>query len=46
MHVGRVTAHVVENEHYSTVSGLIRSVISLECFVEITPDVLCPFMND
>ena len=33
----------VENEHYSTVSGL---VISLECFIEITPDFLCPFMND
>ena len=27
----------VENEHYSTVSGLIRLVISLECFIEITP---------
>ena len=36
----------VENEHYSTVSGLIQLVISLECFVEITPDFLCPFMND
>ena len=34
------------NEHYSTVSGLIRLVISLECFIEITPDFLCPFMND
>ena len=32
----------VENEHYSTVSGLIR----LECFIEITPDFLCPFIND
>ena len=28
----------VENEHYSTLSGLIQLVISLECFVEITPD--------
>ena len=36
----------VENEHYSTVSGLIQIVISLECFIEITPDFLCPFMND
>ena len=36
----------VENEHYSTVSGLIRLVISLECLTEITPDFLCPFMND
>ena len=38
----------VENEHYSTVSGLIRLVIilSLECFIQITPDFLCPFMND
>ena len=35
----------VENEHYSTVSGLIRLVISLECFIEITPDFLYPFMN-
>ena len=26
----------VENEHYSTVSGLIQLVISLECFIEIT----------
>ena len=38
-----VRTYVVENEHYSTVSGL---VISLECFIEITPDFLCPFMND
>ena len=30
----------------ATVSGLIRLVISLECFIEITPDFLCPFMND
>ena len=36
----------VENEHYSTLSELIRLVISLECFIEITPDFLCPFMND
>ena len=36
----------VENEHYSTLSGLIRLAISLECFIEITPDFLCPFMND
>ena len=36
----------VENEHYSTVSGLIRFVISLECLIEITPDFLCPFKND
>ena len=27
-------------------SGLIQVVISLECFIEITPDFLCPFMND
>ena len=32
----------VENEHYSTVSGLIRLVISLECFIEITPDFCVP----
>ena len=36
----------VDNEHYSTVSDLIRLVISLECFIEITPDFLRPFMND
>ena len=37
----------VENEHYSTVSGLIRLfILSLEFFIEITPDFLCPFMND
>ena len=36
----------VENEHYSTPSGLIGLVISLECCIEITPDFLCPFMND
>ena len=36
----------VENEHYSTLSGLIQLVTSLECFIEITPDFLCPFMND
>ena len=30
----------------STLSGLIRLVISLECFIEITPDFMCPFMND
>ena len=29
----------LENEHFSTVSGLIR----VECFIEITPDFLCPF---
>ena len=28
-------------EHYSTVSGLIRLAVSLECFIENTP-----FMND
>ena len=31
----------VENEHYSTVCGHL--VISLECFIEITPEFLCPF---
>ena len=31
-----------EDEHYSTVSGLIRLVLlSLECFIEITPDFAC-----
>ena len=30
----------------TTVSGLIQVVISLECFIEITPDFLCFFMND
>ena len=35
----------VENKHYSTLSGLNRLFISLECFVEITPDFLCPFIN-
>ena len=29
----------------STVSGLIRLVISLECFIEITPDFLCKFQS-
>ena len=29
----------------NTLSGLIRLVISLECFIEITP-FLCLFMND
>ena len=24
-------------------NGLIRLVVSLECFIEITPDFLCPF---
>ena len=28
------------------ISGLIRLVIFLECFIEITPDFLCSFMND
>ena len=37
---------VAENGHYSTVSRLIRLVLSLECFIEIAPDFLCPFMND
>ena len=36
----------VDNEHHSTLSGLFQLVISLECFIEITPDFLCPFMND
>ena len=31
----------VENGHYSTVSELIQVVISLEYFIEITPDFLC-----
>ena len=39
-------SNVAVNEHYSTVSGLIRFIISLECFIEITPDFLFPFMND
>ena len=34
----------VENEHYSTLSGLIQFQ-SLECFIEITPDFVCPFMT-
>ena len=45
-HAIRTCGRQVENEHYSTVGGLIRLVISLECFIEITPDFLCPFMND
>ena len=32
--------------HYSNVCGLIQLVISPGCFIEITPDFLCPFMND
>ena len=36
----------VENEHYSTLSGKSPIVISKKCFIEITPDFLCPFMND
>ena len=32
----------VDNE---TLGGLIRLVISLECFIEITPDFLCPFIE-
>ena len=31
--------------HVAGTGGLIRLVISLECFIEITPDFLCPFMN-
>ena len=30
----------VENEHYSTV--YMWANLSLECFIEITPDFLCP----
>ena len=30
---------------YVAVTGRKRRVISLECFIEITPDFLCPFMN-
>ena len=39
----------VENEHYSTVCRLIIRlviILYLECFIEITPDFLCPFMDD
>ena len=36
----------VGKKNYSTLSGLIQVVISLECFVEINPDFPCPFMND
>ena len=32
----------VENEHYFTVGGLIIT-ISLECFIETSPDFPCPF---
>ena len=46
MYTHHVWQSQVENEHYSTVCGLIRFVISLECFIEITLDFLCPFMND
>ena len=41
-----VPTHDRPHRYYSTVSGPIRLVISLECFIEITPDFLCPFMND
>ena len=44
--ISHVWQSQVENEHYSTVGGLIGLVISLEWFIEITPDFLCPFMND
>ena len=37
---------VAVTEHYSTLSGLIQLVISLECFIGIAPDFLCPFMNE
>ena len=33
----------VENEHYFTLSGLVASQ---ECFIKMTPDLPCPFMND
>ena len=46
MHAWHMWQSQVENEHYSTVDGLIGLVISLECFIEITLDFLCPFMND
>ena len=37
----------VENEHYSTVSGPANSISYISrMLVEITPDFLCPFMND
>ena len=38
-------AYVTVTGRKRTISGLIRLVISLECFIEITPDFLCPFMN-
>ena len=38
--------HVAVTGRKRTVSGPIRLVISLECFVQITPDFMCPFMND
>ena len=34
---------VTGRKKYSTVCGLIRLVISLECFIEITPDFQCSF---
>ena len=42
----RLNACVAVTGRKRTLSGLIRLVISLECFIEITPDFLCPFMND
>ena len=43
---GLILWQQVENEHYFTVSRLIRLVISLEHFIETTSDFLCPVMND
>ena len=36
----------VTGRKQTTLSRLITLVISLECFIEITPDFMCPFMND
>ena len=42
---GHVSHAQVESEqcHYSR---LIQLIISLECFIEIAPDFLCPFRPD
>ena len=38
--------HVAVTSRKRTLFHCKWLVISLECFIEITPDFLCPFMND
>ena len=46
LHACVYNVHVAVTGRKRTLFQLIQLFISLECFIEITPDFLCPVMND